>query len=278
MALILQHDDSAAAVDTEATFCCVNDSGPKISIVAATLNSARVLRENLESVLSQKYRNIETIVIDGGSTDGTLEILAEYGDRLSYWSSGPDRGISDAMNKGIQQATGDFVLFLHSDDRFASASSLANAVNAIDDERPAVWAFDVLFQTPSGFKRLTPRPFNWWTNFKNPLPHQGVLCPRGLFAELGKFDTELHVEMDYEFWLRAYRRGVTVKTIRGVLAVMGDTGVSSRRDWSSLQRRFQEERAIHERYARNWLWRVVYRTYWPMYFTYRAIRHLAAPK
>jgi glycosyltransferase involved in cell wall biosynthesis len=275
MAVKPRDEESQEMMDIGSALSSPIVSGPKVSIITATLNSADVLRDNLESVLSQTYENIETIVIDGGSTDGTLAILGEYDGKLSYWISEPDRGISDAMNKGIQQATGDFILFLHSDDRFASTGSLANAVSAVDIEKPAVWAFDVLFQTATGFKRLTPRPLNWWTNFKNPLPHQGVLCPRKLFAVLGVFDTRLKIEMDFEFWLRAYHHGVTVNRVPDILAVMRDTGISSRRDWPSLKRRFQEEKAIHARYARNWQWSAIYRIYWPIYTTYRSIRRLA---
>lgn len=90
----------------------------KVSIITVALNSAKYIEDCIQSVLSQTYNNIEYIVVDGGSTDGTAEIIKQYEDRISRWISEPDKGIYDAMNKGIALATGDIIGILHSDDLY----------------------------------------------------------------------------------------------------------------------------------------------------------------
>ena len=97
---------------------------PKISIVTVTYNCKDTVEKTIQNVLKQTYPNIEYIVIDGNSTDGTKEIIERYADRLAYWVSEPDKGIYDAMNKGIKAATGDWILFRNSGDYFFEPSTV----------------------------------------------------------------------------------------------------------------------------------------------------------
>ena len=94
----------------------------KISVVTVCYNSVDSIEETMLSVLNQTYSDVEYIIIDGGSTDGTVDIIKKYADRLVYWVSEPDKGIYDAMNKGIAAATGDYINFMNSGDRFASTN------------------------------------------------------------------------------------------------------------------------------------------------------------
>ncbi len=89
---------------------------PLVSIITPSYNQAKFLRRTLDSVLNQDYPNLEYIVIDGGSNDGSLEIIQEYADRLAYWESVPDKGQTDAINKGFNRATGKYIAWLNSDD------------------------------------------------------------------------------------------------------------------------------------------------------------------
>lgn len=90
----------------------------KISVITVCYNAVDTLEKTIQSVLEQTYHNIEYIIIDGGSTDGTVEIIHRYVDYLAYWVSEPDRGIYDAMNKGIERATGEWVNFMNAGDYF----------------------------------------------------------------------------------------------------------------------------------------------------------------
>ena len=94
----------------------------KISIITVSYNAAKTIEQTISSVVNQTYQDIEYIIIDGGSTDGTMDIIRKYEDRIAYWISEPDKGIYDAMNKGIDVATGDYVYFLGADDRLVDAN------------------------------------------------------------------------------------------------------------------------------------------------------------
>lgn len=99
---------------------------PKLSVITITFNSVKTLERTIESVLNQGYENLEYIIIDGGSTDGTQEIIKKYKKVLGFWCSEPDKGISDAFNKGIKAATGDLIWIINSDDGL-----MPGAVNAL---------------------------------------------------------------------------------------------------------------------------------------------------
>ena len=115
-------------------------------------------------------------------------------------------------------------------------------------------------------------------NFKTGLLHQGVFCRRALFDEIGPFDTRFKIAMDYEFFLRAYRRGAKLKLIDLPLAVMRDTGVSSRTDWPSLRQRFLEEKRMQRKHGKGVLVRAIYFIYWVLYMPYRWMRAALWPQ
>lgn len=104
----------------------------KISVVTVCYNAVDQIEETIKSVVGQTYQNIEYIVIDGGSTDGTTDIIRKYSDKISYWISEPDNGIYDAMNKGIHVATGDYINFMNAGDYFSSASAISDVVKQIN--------------------------------------------------------------------------------------------------------------------------------------------------
>ena len=102
---------------------------PTFSIITITYNAVRLVEQTLLNVLSQSYPNIEYIVIDGGSTDGTVDIIRRYESGLAYWVSEPDKGIYDAMNKGLQKATGDYVWFINAGDTLCSSDTVQSVVS-----------------------------------------------------------------------------------------------------------------------------------------------------
>lgn len=247
---------------------------PKISVITAVLNGARTLDRTIRSVATQVGIAIEHIVVDGGSTDGTLDVIRRHESALAYWVSEPDSGIADAMNKGVKLARADWLLFLHADDRLAESSSLATANPSLHDPLEVV-AFPVDFETSGGSRRrIEPRRFAPWLNLKTCFPHQGTFIHRRLFERTGAYDDRYTIAMDYEFFLRAYRRKAKIAVHRTpCVSVMGGAGISSQRDPGTLARRFGEERRIHLQHARGSCDRLLYAIYWPLYLAYRRRLH-----
>lgn len=240
----------------------------KISIITISYNSASYIEQTIESVCEQTFQNKEYIVVDGGSTDGTVEIIKKYEDKIDKWVSEPDHGIADAMNKGLALASGDFVIFLHSDDYFLDENVLtvASAHLSTDCE---IFLFDIWLMKNGESRLFVPRGLNWWMNFKTGVFHQSAFCSRSLFAGIGNFDPGLRIAMDYDFFLRAYRAGVRAKKIGLPLSVMRLCGLSSQLDWPSLRERFREERRIHMKNSPSIPLRLLYLIYWSFYPLYR---------
>ena len=115
---------------------------PLISIITVSYNAVKTIEDTIVSVLGQTYSNIEYIIIDGGSTDGTLDIIKKYEDKITYWVSEPDKGIYDAMNKGILKATGDYLFFLGADDKITCNF---NDIIHLFKDKNTVYYGDVLF-------------------------------------------------------------------------------------------------------------------------------------
>ena len=251
-------------------------SDKKISIITIALNAERYLEQTIASVVNQTYSNREYIIVDGGSTDGTLDIIKKYESEIDNWISEPDKGIADAMNKGIDLATGDYILFLHSDDYLVNSSVLERASEYLGD-RFDIFFFQVLHDIHGQNQVSSNRPLGWLTNFKMGSCHQGQLCSRKLFQRIGKFDTSFKIDMDYDLILRAYRAGASCNSVNMPLAVMRLIGISSRTDWKSLRERFDEERRVHFKNCTTIWMRLLYVFYWMMYLPYRKSLHTLNP-
>ena len=249
---------------------------PKITIVTITYNSERYLEQTITSVIEQTYTNREYIVVDGNSSDGTLDIIKKYESEIDNWISEPDNGIADAMNKGIDLATGDYILFLHSDDYLVNSSVLERASEYLGD-RFDIFFFQVLHDITGQNQVSSNRSLGWLTNFKMGSCHQGQLCSRKLFQRIGKFDTSFKIDMDYDLILRAYRAGASCNSVNMPLAVMRLIGISSRTDWKSLRERFDEERRVHFKNCTTIWMRLLYIFYWMMYLPYRKSLYILNP-
>ncbi len=244
---------------------------PTITVITVCYDAETYIEQTIQSVIAQSYPEIEYIIVDGASTDGTLGIIEKYAEKIAKWMSEPDQGIADAMNKGLALASGDLILLLHADDYLVDPGVLDAAVSQMTGDWD-IYAFDINFDRSGTSYRRRPRPFDWRMNFKTGLLHQGVFCRRGLFDEIGPFDTRFEIAMDYEFFLRACRRGAKLKLIDLPLTVMRDTGVGSRTDWPSLRQRFLEEKRVHYTHCRGAIMKAVYYLYWMLYMPYRWVR------
>lgn len=244
---------------------------PTISVITACLNSSRYIGQTLQSVAAQEGVHCEHIVADGGSKDETLAIVEaglRPGGRLV---SGPDTGIADAMNKGIAVATGEWLLFLQSDDYLSDPHVLSKAAARFSADVD-ICGFPVLFGNEDSAVTMLPRGAGFWLNLKTGLNHQGTFIRRSLFEKIGLYDTSFRIAMDYEFFLRAYRRGARFECHAGpVVATMRDTGISSLLDWPNLKFRFNEERRVHDK-LRTPALIPVYAAWWAAYPRYRRLR------
>jgi glycosyltransferase involved in cell wall biosynthesis len=179
-----------------------------ISIIVPVLNSRATLRRCLDSILGQKNADFELVVVDGGSTDGSVDILREYDDRIAFWESRPDGGVYPAFNRGIGHATGDWLYFLGSDDWLWSDDVLHKLAPHLASAYPEyrVVYGQVIYVNQKG-ETLTAlgEP---WERFRrhflqgHMVPHQAVFHHRKLFEEHGPFNETFRVAGDYEFLLR----------------------------------------------------------------------------
>jgi glycosyltransferase involved in cell wall biosynthesis len=183
----------------------------KVSVITACLNAEAFLEQTIQSVLSQSYPWMEYIVIDGGSSDGTVEIIRRHESRLAYWHSRPDRGIAHAFNLGLVQAQGDWLLYLNADDLLLEPAGIEHMAAHLAQHQDA----DVVFgQMVSLTREKHPQPVPlckigghpWrWQEFRrtNMIPHQAAFTHRRFFDRVGGFDETYRMAMDYDHFLRA---------------------------------------------------------------------------
>lgn len=224
----------------------------KITVVTAVFNGCETIGKTIESLIAQDYEGIEYIVVDGGSTDGTLEILAHYRPHIDILISERDRGIYDALNKGMRAATGDVIAILHSDDLLAERGVLSKIVGTFQEsEADAVYAdlvyvgrrsIDTVIRywRPGDFSRLKLL-LGWMP------PHPTLCVRRSLYDRTGGFDETFDISADYDMVLRlfslpnvkfAYLPEVTVKMRAG--------GASNRSLPALLKKSKEDLRAIRK--------------------------------
>ena len=202
---------------------------------------------------------MEYIIIDGNSTDNSLNIINRYSQNISKIVSENDNGISDAMNKGINIATGDFILFIHSDDYLLDKDSILHASKYLDDDHD-IFAFGIMHGNKNEMRHIKPFGFNKWIRVKFSLPHQGILCNKRLFNKIGNFKSELSYCMDYDFFIRAYTNGAKIKYCDQILSFMSDSGTSSHKS-----KRLIEEKYVQKINCDSIALKVFYKFYWPLY-------------
>lgn len=216
---------------------------PKITIVTISYNSARTIGETLRSVVSQDYDNKEYIVIDGGSYDGTTDIIKKYNEYIDFFVSEPDKGISDAFNKGISHSTGDLIICINSDD-FLLPGALTEVAHHYDEETD-IYSCDLLiFNDKTGERRVLhpSTDFPLMPFFRRP-GHQGVFVNKKTYKQLGTYDTSLKYAMDLDFLMRATTAKVKFKHVDTPVAVFRLGGATNesifkkRKEYISLIRK-----------------------------------------
>ena len=187
---------------------------PTITVVTVVFNGRDFIEKTIQSVIKQTYHNIEYILIDGGSTDGTLDIIKKYEDKIDYWISEPDDGIYDAMNKGIANATGDWIYFINAGDSLYSVKTLENL--KLDSLRSAT---DILYgnfniidsQTGLGTFHNMQEIIDINFLLKSNICHQAMIYRTKLFANFKGYEAMYQICADYDKLLQLFLAGKSIK-------------------------------------------------------------------
>lgn len=210
-------------------------SYPKISIVTPSFNQAKYIRETIESVLSQGYPNLEYIIIDGGSTDGSVDIIREYARQLKYWVSEKDHGQTHAINKGMMHATGEIRAYLNSDDYYLSGAFDAVREQFLSDPETDLLHGHCRIVDEAGGKlgehcgsivhydEIIDPWSVWWNRRQYVQPE--VFWSKRIAERVGPFREDLHYVMDYEYWLRILKAGGKVNRVDRELTAFRRTPV-----------------------------------------------------
>lgn len=209
----------------------------KISLVTATYNSEATIRDTIESVLNQTYKDIEYWIIDGGSTDGTIDIIQSYESIFTgrlRWISEPDRGIYDAMNKGIEHATGDVVGILNSDDFFTSNDILAIVAGTFSTEVEIDALYgDIHFVRPDNLKKCvryySSKMFRPWLMRWGYMPaHPSFYCRKSVYDDYGLYSLDYKICSDFDMMVRLLcKHSIRAKYIKKDFVTMRTGGIST---------------------------------------------------
>jgi len=220
----------------------MNKNSPLVTVITTVRNGAATIERTIQSVLSQTYSNIQYVVIDAGSNDGTVEIIEQYENELDYWVSERDCGIYDGFNKGVLRAAGLYVGILNADDYLVSTAIehlVKNIPISLDQELLPIIHGNMKLVTASGLpitahrrkaramaQRFTAMPVN----------HPATFVPLSVYNRIGLFDKNFRIAGDYEFVLRAVNQGVNFIHVDENWATMQVGGASSLRNAYTLSR------------------------------------------
>lgn len=219
----------------------------KITIITVVYNNAATIERTIKSVINQSHKDVEYIIIDGGSTDGTLEVIKKYGKNISKWISEKDSGIYNAMNKGIALATGDVVAFMNSDDWYVE-----DAIEKVNNQF-CVGEYDIVFgnivfcgeNTRKNSEVNMDSVDNMY--LKMSVCHPATFARKELFSKYGEFDEKYRVAADYEWILRVLNHKVKYAVLDDILAEFSCEGISSR----EVEMTIEESRKIALKHAKT---------------------------
>jgi len=230
---------------------------PLVSVITIVFNGHKYLEQTIQSVLNQSYDNIEYIVIDGGSTDGTLDIIKKYEHAIDYWVSEPDSGISDAFNKGIITSAGKWVNFMNCADKFASPDAVEKFSSHIDDNADVIFARANVVDSTGKILLTAGKPFDQKKFYRRmAIPHQSAFHNRHYFEQYGLFDRQLKMAMVYELFLR--KSPLTAVFVDKTLSVMLAGGVHETQDYLRLR----EVRKVKAKHCSNVAASMIAFDYW----------------
>ncbi|RZJ49551.1 MAG: glycosyltransferase [Flavobacterium sp.] len=201
---------------------------PKISIITVNLNNLSGLQKTVKSILSQTFKEFEFIIVDGNSTDGSKEYIQEVSENLSQWISEPDKGIYNAMNKGIRMAKGEYLCFLNSGDIFLDNSTLEKVHSKLSEEADIYYG-DVVWDQVNK-KRIIPAPKKLSYPFllTHNVNHQSCFIKKTLFDDIFYYNENFHIISDWEFLIYAVcKKQIPTKHLEMTVSVYDASGISS---------------------------------------------------
>ncbi len=216
---------------------------PKMSIIVPSFNQGHFLEETLNSIIDQSYPNLELIVIDGGSTDNTVDILRKYDRDITYWVSEEDNGQTHAINKGFKKSTGDLVAWMNSDDIYypEAFKTIADSYVSTNGGKDVYFGDKTNIDKDGGIiKKYYYPPFCGWgimhtTNMN--ISNQSAFWKRSVLEETGYLDEDIQFAMDYEFFLRIWIKGAKFEKVNKILGAlrMYDENKSSLEEWIKVK-------------------------------------------
>lgn len=200
-------------------------NGPKVSIITVCLNSEKTIEETIQSVLGQTYKNVEYLIIDGKSTDGTVDIIKQYSDRIAKWMSRPDDGLYSAMNQGISMSTGEIVGIINSDDRYTPDAIEKVVRSFCESDADLVYGDEMLVFEDGDTKKRESGDLASLA-YKMCISHPATFVKKDMYIAFGMFDERYRIAADYELILRLRSNGAVMKKCPDVLAYFRIGGLS----------------------------------------------------
>jgi glycosyltransferase involved in cell wall biosynthesis len=213
----------------------ISPGRPVFTIITVTRNSERYLEQTIQSVIGQNFPELEYIIVDGGSTDKTLDIIRKFEKRIDRWVSEPDRGIYDAINKGIGASTGEIIGIIHSDDYYEPGSIAKVAEAYRKSPLGDVFHGNVMMRTVEDQPLRVSHPNTKYRRIwhKMIMRHPACFITRSAYEKYGHYNPEYPIAADYELFLRFYKMGACFYYLNEVLAHMREGGISHRRQKES---------------------------------------------
>ena len=219
----------------------------KVSIITSVYNNKATIKDAIESVLNQTYKNIEYIIVDGGSTDGTIDVIKKYQDKISKFVSESDNGIYDGLNKGIKLATGDIIAFLHSDDEYYFTDIIEKIIKKFQENNCDGVYGDLIYVNEknkivrywkSGEFSVEKLKKGWMP------PHPTLFLRKKIYDKYGFFSLDYKISADYDFMLRVLRDNPKLVYIPEILYKMKLGGASNKSIKNIIQKSIEDYKAI----------------------------------
>lgn len=202
---------------------------PKLTIITVNLNNREGLQRTIQSVINQTFTDFEYIVIDGGSTDGSVDLIKQHAERITYWVSEPDNGIYHAMNKGILKAKGEYLLFLNSGDWLAKNEALDQVIPFLKEDIDIVSGYVKELNGDKSYK-YPPKTFTFKSFYNSNIPHQSEFIKKDLFVRIGLYNEHFQILSDYEFNIKALCHYAHYRYVDLLISYIDTTGISYQSD------------------------------------------------